>query len=683
MSDKRITCCSPFSQTLEDTKSRHHELQFKLTQTQEELSKHQNAERVMKRNLQLQMPDEIKKVVKRVEELDKVNRDLTSKLAALGGGKGDPAHDPGKRAESLKQELAELKINYKMVTQNYEGLKRDHDAMERRFETNIRLAENRSRTLFDKTVMYTQKLQGATDIRVQEKLSSKSSGNELTALRRKNMDLLGQLNRMEEGLLLAQAREKEAESRCVTLQEKIDLFAMIQKIDISNLSYSSDARTEDDVDRIFVQRSGMIPRLKESQGRASNSQGSQRFRNMSFMSNEDSSRNLGGRWSGRPPTADGSFRMEGRGEEREREKPRAQSAASTVSEARAEVGSLEAEALYHKLAVLQAKASSEEKARLAAQERAVGMAEQLLDKEKEIANLQTIITSGENVSKIKKPLRDKVLQNDKTLKLQNKMRDMETVMQKVENKLSEKEEECRIKARKISELLFKLQVEEDSNLRIQDQIIDLKGQIKKKDEEAVRLTATQQRDREDREGISSEAAPIIHATDSKHQPASAPARVPATMIAQEALGLRASHVRDGGTPRTSQTPRSHMESPKSSKPESPLARPHASAGARPEAERVASLPRAGSPVPDAAPKQRQVHAAHDLGALEIVDAVPKAPEAAEFDNGPASPGAYLVRPKTGGERSWEAGPGSFSPVVGGASAAKDAEAEGLSMISEH
>lgn len=201
-------------QTLEETRTRYHELQAKLNTTQEELSKHQNAERVMKRNLQLQMPDEIKRVVKRVEELDKLNRDLQAKLAAAGQVKGgDPANDPVKKAEKLAHELAELKINHKMVSMNYEALKREQEASERRFETNLRLAENRNRSLFDKTVMYTQKLQGATDIRVAERLSAKSSGNEVTALRRKNMDLLGQLNKMEEALLQAQEKERTSESK--------------------------------------------------------------------------------------------------------------------------------------------------------------------------------------------------------------------------------------------------------------------------------------------------------------------------------------------------------------------------------------------------------------------------------------------------------------------------------------
>lgn len=198
---------------------------------------------------------------------------------------------------------------------------------------------------------------------------------------------------------------------------------------------------------------------------------------------------------------------------------------------------MEVEALEHKIAVTQAKAASEEKARLAAQERAVSLAEQLLDKEKEIANLQTLLTSGEKtLSKSKKSSRNNSMHHDKTLKLQNKMRDIETEMQKYENRLSEKEEECRIKARKIAELLFKLQVEEDSNLRIQDQIIDLKGQIKKKDEEVSRLAAAAHRDRDEPQSHGSGQHNVTPAT----RPASSssgPSRITnQTLIAQhEAL----------------------------------------------------------------------------------------------------------------------------------------------------
>lgn len=314
--------------------------------------------------------------------------------------------------------------------------------------------------------------------------------------------------------------------RCVTLQEKIDLFAMIQKIDISNLSFSSDARTEDDVDRVFMQRSGMIPMLitgaRETVGsRGSTAQG-RRSRMQSANSNSASFASENGvPRSGRPPTADDAAMVVYRQGEREKERderPRAQSAASTISEARQEVRSIEVEALEHKIAVTQAKAASEEKARLAAQERAVSLAEQLLDKEKEIANLQTLVTSGEKtLSKSKKPSRDRSIQHDKTLKLQNKMRDIETEMQKYENKLSEKEEECRIKARKIAELLFKLQVEEDSNLRIQDQIIDLKGQIKKKDEEVTRLAAAAHRDRDEPHGSPRSGQNNVAATRQQQQ----------------------------------------------------------------------------------------------------------------------------------------------------------------------
>ena len=198
---------------------------------------------------------------------------------------------------------------------------------------------------------------------------------------------------------------------------------------------------------------------------------------------------------------------------------------------------MEVEALEHKISVTQAKAASEEKARLAAQERAVSLAEQLLDKEKEIANLQTLLTSGEKtLSKSKKSSRNSSMHHDKTLKLQNKMRDIETEMQKYENRLSEKEEECRIKARKIAELLFKLQVEEDSNLRIQDQIIDLKGQIKKKDEEVTRLAAAAHRDRDEPQGH----GPGLHNVTPATRPASSssgPSRITnQTLIAQhEAL----------------------------------------------------------------------------------------------------------------------------------------------------
>lgn len=57
--------------------------QARLNSSQEELNKLQSAERVSKRNLQLQLPDEIKRVVKRVEELERHNKDLQNKLHSL------------------------------------------------------------------------------------------------------------------------------------------------------------------------------------------------------------------------------------------------------------------------------------------------------------------------------------------------------------------------------------------------------------------------------------------------------------------------------------------------------------------------------------------------------------------------------------------------------------------------
>ena len=130
---------------------------------------------------------------------------------------------------------------------------------------------------------------------------------------------------------------------------------------------------------------------------------------------------------------------------------------SARASARAEAAENETlEALRHKVMLLQSKVNSEERARTQAQDKCVSLAEQLLEKEASLQKVQAEADT-EKASGRRNKKSDRLRELEAQVMSQTtKMRETEMDKDQVEIKLNQKEEESRIKARKISDLIFKI-----------------------------------------------------------------------------------------------------------------------------------------------------------------------------------------------------------------------------------
>mmetsp|Transcript_23502 Transcript_23502/g.76549 ORF Transcript_23502/g.76549 Transcript_23502/m.76549 type:complete len:291 (+) Transcript_23502:1373-2245(+) len=158
--------------------------------------------------LGLQMPEEVKRVVKRVEELDKQNRELQEKLKQ--------SKDHENHADMLRKnriEITELRVSNKTLSAKVDELKKEKELLEKKSESERRLLENRTRNLFDLNVKSTQKLQGELDLRIAERLHNRSADNEVASLRRRNLELLGQINALDEQKMAAENKLRDAERK--------------------------------------------------------------------------------------------------------------------------------------------------------------------------------------------------------------------------------------------------------------------------------------------------------------------------------------------------------------------------------------------------------------------------------------------------------------------------------------
>jgi chromosome segregation ATPase len=101
---------------------------------------------------------------------------------------------------------------------------------------------------------------------------------------------------------------------------------------------------------------------------------------------------------------------------------------------------------------------AEEKARKHEQERSVGLAEKLADKDREVAELQAQLAAARaEPARTRKSQRTVALES-RLHQLSTRLREAEMDKDQLGIKLSEKDEENRLKGRKISELLFRVQV---------------------------------------------------------------------------------------------------------------------------------------------------------------------------------------------------------------------------------
>ena len=151
------------SVSLEEKRREHAEGKQRSDAIEAELRKLQSAERVLKRNMQLQMPDDTKKIVARLEQLEKVNKDLNEKVRALKDTDGADAE-----RRRMKAELTELRVSNRSLTARCEELEQEKKRMAQASEAQRRLLENRSRSLLDKSTKSSQKLQAENELRIAE-----------------------------------------------------------------------------------------------------------------------------------------------------------------------------------------------------------------------------------------------------------------------------------------------------------------------------------------------------------------------------------------------------------------------------------------------------------------------------------------------------------------------------------
>mmetsp|Transcript_23508 Transcript_23508/g.76608 ORF Transcript_23508/g.76608 Transcript_23508/m.76608 type:complete len:217 (+) Transcript_23508:2355-3005(+) len=134
------------------------------------------------------------------------------------------------------------------------------------------------------------------------------------------------------------------------------------------------------------------------------------------------------------------------------------------------------EGLKAKVAQLQAKLTGEEKTKTNAQEKVIALAEQLVEKDRQITALQSSLDAEKETKKKKKKserLRDL---EGQVLSLITKVRETEMDKDQVEIKLNEKEEETKVKARKIGELIFKVSQLEEEKARIIEELAEVRIQ---------------------------------------------------------------------------------------------------------------------------------------------------------------------------------------------------------------
>ena len=385
---------------------------------QADLDKLQSAERVHKRNMQLQMPDETKKVVARIEQLEKANKDLTEKVRVL---KDTEAAELEKKR--IKSELTDLRVHNKALTTKVEEQRKEMDHTRGSSEAQRRLLENRTRILLDKNTKSTQKLQGETELRIAERLHNRSADNEVAALRKRNLDVLSKLNVLEEQRMEEQMLLRDSQRRCSELSEKLELYATVHRIDMARLQFSPDVRAELAAEQKRMSSSSATRLRRSTVGsRASTADGTD---------GRTSAPPVLGGWGGsRPPTGlSGKLSRSqtpdaalggGRGGDKDKlagegvvrsvssnNAPNLHSSGRPMSggmsgganehlraNARAEAGDAEStDALRHKMMLMQSKLNCEERARTQAQDKCVTLAEQLMEKE---AALQKLLTDADN-----------------------------------------------------------------------------------------------------------------------------------------------------------------------------------------------------------------------------------------------------------------------------------------------
>mmetsp|Transcript_9524 Transcript_9524/g.21860 ORF Transcript_9524/g.21860 Transcript_9524/m.21860 type:complete len:843 (+) Transcript_9524:55-2583(+) len=432
-----------------------------LTLAQEEMRKRESELRVLKRNLHLTLPDEFRKMADKIKELEGDRKKCKTAV--------EEAEKKVIAVEAIvKQKDSEvLNVKATLEQQNKRIAELDKESQSRhselKGERKVRGMENRR--LMDRNLYYVHKLQGQEDQRVRAMLDNRAVENELAELRKRNMQLLGQILSLDEAKLAAEKAAREAISRSKELQEKLELHNAVQRNELSKLIYSSSHNTEQDVDTVFPvarsHRGGRMVHTSSRSGSVSPAQSSYQKKSASRNSLSDSPL----------PENESSFHAEPTPP-----RPKSGGRSGPTPPAVIEGDAME---LQVQLSALTTKLAAEERARVAAQERVVELAEQLLQKEKQLVQQNRAKehhpgkgaksrVSGDGGGKSNSRVRELQAQN---LTLVTRMHEQEVDAEQVQFKLAEREEEVRLQKKKVSELLFKLQVTEEERNRLRDQAL--------------------------------------------------------------------------------------------------------------------------------------------------------------------------------------------------------------------
>jgi len=480
---------SQYNRTLEENellKGKEKELNAKvqdkeqeLTRANDEVKRKESELRVMKRNLHLTLPDEYKKMAERIKALEQEKTKLRSQVVELT----DKAEEARHLAIERQAELAEEKATVQSKVERLRDLEREatHRRAELTGERKLRGRENRR--LLDRNMYYIQKLQTHEDSRVRHSLEQRAVENELAELRKRNMQLLGQILSLDEAKLAAERTARTAVSKSKELQEKLALHNTVHRTELTRVSRLDQPNrpTEDDVAAVFsLARKSHPPRYASQRDNNPNGRASKSPKPVAPQSkaktptpaDNDAASTGGGGGTlptpGRPPS--------GRSEA-SAGSARSPLPGSTLSSAASMVvDGQETEAADERLATLRQELDAESTARVAAQERVVELAEQLLQKEKEsmVADMKHRESKGKDRGgKDKGALRYREVQAQ-NLSLMARVHDMEVELEQMQFRLVERDEEIRMQRKQTSDLLFKQQVLEEERNKLRD-TLDLNG----------------------------------------------------------------------------------------------------------------------------------------------------------------------------------------------------------------
>ena len=214
---------------------------------QQEAARCKTEVRVLRRNMQHQMPEEFRRVSQRVEQLEKTNRQLQDKLTRLQGSGGGEMG----AVQEMVMRISELTVEKKSLEEKVQELKREMKSSEKKHKEDVSVQQQRVKRLLEQRVDTLQGKEKEEESRVTLKMRVERQETQLAQLRRRNTELLAQVSMLEDSKMAADKAAREAVSRGKEVQERLDLLSTLNKLELGRLQFSQPARTEEEVDRLF------------------------------------------------------------------------------------------------------------------------------------------------------------------------------------------------------------------------------------------------------------------------------------------------------------------------------------------------------------------------------------------------------------------------------------------------